>query len=561
MCGGDLNVTQGVKVIECEYCGTNQTVAGADDDKKINLINRANSLRLNNEFDKAEAIYESVIADFPDEAEAYWGICLCKYGIEYVDDPRTKAKIPTCHRTSYKSIYDDESYHRTLECSDASTRQLYCAEARAIDELQRDILKVVNNVEPYDVFICYKETDAYGQRTKDSVMAQDIYDSLTEKGYKVFFSRITLEDKLGREYEPYIFAALNSAKVMLSIGTCKEHFEAVWVKNEWSRYLDLMASDRDKTLIPCYCDISPYDMPPEFRNLQGQDMGKIGFRQDLVRGIGKLLGDTKTTSQPMSQPISQPSVMITTFESTVAQHVGPALIGRVGAIGTNNINDSWPRGSVSSTIDMSQFSVVMFQIYLRQPIGYNGQAKLGYAVFDPNGNILNSDELVLVVQSDYDRFAQGIVLRGMDGTKVQTGQYRAVFWVNDSHAAVYNFVVTESNSYYPNNSYNNHTAYIDPYAAYDNKYGNYGNSYVPPVQGQKSKWVAIVIAFFFGYFGVHDIYLGHVKRGIARIIAMVFSVSADLPFLAAILYIWTIVEIVLLFIGKINKDAKGVPLK
>ena len=47
----------------------------------------------------------------------------------------------------------------------------------------------------------------------DSVIAQDVYDALTEKGYRVFFSRITLEDKLGTEYEPYIFAALNSAKV------------------------------------------------------------------------------------------------------------------------------------------------------------------------------------------------------------------------------------------------------------------------------------------------------------------------------------------------------------
>ena len=551
MCGGDLDVTQGVKVVECEYCGTNQTVAGADDDKKVNLINRANSLRLNNEFDKAEAIYESVIADFPDEAEAYWGICLCRYGIEYVDDPRTKAKIPTCHRTSFRSIYDDESYMRTLECSDAVSRQLYCAEAHAIDELQRDILKVVNNCEPYDVFICYKETDAYGQRTKDSVMAQDIYDALTEKGYRVFFSRITLEDKLGREYEPYIFAALNSAKVMLSIGTCKEHFEAVWVKNEWSRYLDLMASDKDKTLIPCYCDISPYDMPSEFRNLQGQDMGKIGFRQDLVRGIGKILGDNKPTA---SQPISQPSISLMTFESVVAQHVGPQLIGRVGAIGTNNINDSWPRGSVSSTIDMAQFSVVMFQIYLRQPLGYNGQAKLGYAVFDPNGNVLNNDEIILGVQSDYDRFAQGIVLRGIDGTKVQTGQYRAVFWVNDSQAAVYNFVVTESAGYYPAAD----SVYNTAYNAYNNFSNNVADTFTGP---QKSKWVAIVLAFFFGTFAVHDLYLGHKKRGIIRIIAMIITISADIPVVAGLLYLWTIVEIVMLFAGKINKDARGVPLK
>lgn len=34
MCGGNLEVTEGVSVVECEYCGTNQTVPNADDDKK-----------------------------------------------------------------------------------------------------------------------------------------------------------------------------------------------------------------------------------------------------------------------------------------------------------------------------------------------------------------------------------------------------------------------------------------------------------------------------------------------------------------------------------------------
>ena len=68
----------------------------------------------------------------------------------------------------------------------------------------------------------------------------------------MFFSRITLEDKLGQQYEPYIFAALNSAKVMLVIGSKREYFDAVWVKNEWSRFLALMKKDRSKLLIPCY---------------------------------------------------------------------------------------------------------------------------------------------------------------------------------------------------------------------------------------------------------------------------------------------------------------------
>ena len=292
MCGGDLNVVEGIKIVECEFCGTTQTVPNSDDEKKTNLFNRANRLRIGSEFDRAAGIYEGIIGEFPEESEAYWGLCLCKYGIEYVDDPRTAEKVPTCHRTSFESIFDDDNYKKAVSNADPVAQRVYQEEASAIDTLQKDILDIVHKEKPFDVFICYKESDDIGNRTVDSVIAQDIYDSLTDRGFKVFFARITLEDKLGQEYEPYIFAALNSAKVMLAIGTKEEYYNAVWVKNEWSRYLALMKKDRSKMLIPCYRDIDPYDMPPEFKNLQGQDMAKLGFMQDLTRGITKIIKNT-----------------------------------------------------------------------------------------------------------------------------------------------------------------------------------------------------------------------------------------------------------------------------
>ena len=112
------------------------------------------------------------------------------------------------------------------------------------------------------MFICYKETDNVGNRTVDSVLAYDLYNELTKEGYKVFFSRITLEDKIGTAYEPYIFAALNSAKIMIVLGTKPEYFNATWVKNEWSRYLTLAKkSNGKKILIPAYKDMDPYDLP------------------------------------------------------------------------------------------------------------------------------------------------------------------------------------------------------------------------------------------------------------------------------------------------------------
>lgn len=89
-------------------------------------------------------------------------------------------------------------------------------------------LEMSRNESDYDIFICYKEKEEHNpnQRTRDSVIAQDLYNELIKRGYKVFFARKTLEGKLGMQYEPIIFSALNSAKVMVVLGTKKEHFNA-----------------------------------------------------------------------------------------------------------------------------------------------------------------------------------------------------------------------------------------------------------------------------------------------------------------------------------------------
>lgn len=296
MCGGTLEINENETTATCEYCGTEQTIPKITDDVVGNLFNRANTLRLKSEFDKAEEVYNKIVGLDNTQSEAYWGIILCKYGIEYVEDPTTYKRVPTCHRTSYDAITADEDYKLAIQYADISQKIIYEAEAKAIDEIQKGILTISQNEKPYDVFICYKETDESGKRTQDSVLANDIYHQLTQEGFKVFYAAITLEDKLGQEYEPYIFAALNSAKVMLVIGSKPEYFTAVWVKNEWSRYLKLMKGDRSKLLIPCYKDMDAYELPEEFAHLQAQDMGKIGFINDIVRGIKKVINKDEPKS-------------------------------------------------------------------------------------------------------------------------------------------------------------------------------------------------------------------------------------------------------------------------
>ncbi len=290
MCGGELELQKGMNIAECPYCGTKQTVPYLDDDKKLRLYNRANQYRLDNEFDKAYSAYETIISEKEDEAEAYWGLVLSEYGVEYVEDPATKKRIPTCHRTLVKSVTSNENFKLACQFAESESRMMYEDEAEELDSLQKKILNASAKEDPYDVFLCYKETDDKGERTADSVLAQEIYNELTRSGLRVFFSRISLEDKLGKDYEPCIYAALTSAKVMLMVTADSDHCNAVWVKNEWKRYIDFMKTDREKVLIPVYKDISPYTLPDEFAKLQAQDMSKLGAIQDLAHGVEKIVG-------------------------------------------------------------------------------------------------------------------------------------------------------------------------------------------------------------------------------------------------------------------------------
>ena len=293
MCGGDIELAADKTFGTCEYCGSTMTFPKVDDEQRAAAFNRGNHFRRIGEFDKALAVYERIVREDDTDAEAHWCCALCRFGIEYVEDPATYEYLPTCHRASFDSFMEDVDYLAALEHSDGITRRQYQKDAAKIAEVQRGILATSQNTEPYDVFICYKESDAIGDRTRDSLLAQDIYYQLTEQGRKVFFARITLEDIAGAQYEPYIFAALNSAKVMIVVGTKPEYLNAVWVKNEWSRFLAMMKKDRHKLLLPCYRDMDPYDMPEALSVLQSYDMSKIGFIQDLTRGIAKVLDAEK----------------------------------------------------------------------------------------------------------------------------------------------------------------------------------------------------------------------------------------------------------------------------
>lgn len=289
VCGGSLDVVQGDRTAICEYCGIKQSISSFIQPKIQEIYDIANNYLAHNEFDKAENLYNQILLENKDNADAYWNVLMCRYGVTYVKDPATGKYIPTCNRTLYNPIFNDEYYQKAIKYADEEQKNLFLHNAKIIDDIQKGILGVSKNEKPFDIFISYKETDSIGARTKDSIKAQELYEKLTAEGYKVFFSRITLEDKVGMEYEPYIYSALASSKVMITVSSSRENLEAVWVKNEWSRFLSFAAKDSDKTLIPLYFDMEKSELPSDFSHLSLYNMATEGFEQDLIRGIKKLI--------------------------------------------------------------------------------------------------------------------------------------------------------------------------------------------------------------------------------------------------------------------------------
>ncbi len=172
MCGGDIEFKAGDTYGTCAFCGSVSTVPATDEEGRLNLYNRANHFRRQGEFDKALTAYERLLEQDDADAEAHWGAAISRYGIEYVEDPATKRRVPTCHRLQLTSILADEDYKAAVKYApDARSRRLYEEQAAEIAEIQRKILAVSQNEKPYDVFICYKETDERGRRTHDSQWA------------------------------------------------------------------------------------------------------------------------------------------------------------------------------------------------------------------------------------------------------------------------------------------------------------------------------------------------------------------------------------------------------
>lgn len=276
-----LELVEGKSLCGCKFCGTIQSVPLLDSAEKAELCARAETLRREYRYDKAIALYEELIRLAPTDADLYWALTLCRYGAELSPDGSV-----SLNRIQAHSVLSDEDYKLALKFANEETREFMERRAEQIDRVRREGVELSGGAE-YDIYLCAREVDQNGRRVMDSVIAARLYSRLTAEGFRVFSPQKTLEDKSGGEWEPYIFAALTSARVMIVVGTSAESFEDVWVRNAWSRFSELSG----KTIIPVLSDMPPSELPEELSKLQALDMSRLGAESDLISAIKAVTGE------------------------------------------------------------------------------------------------------------------------------------------------------------------------------------------------------------------------------------------------------------------------------
>lgn len=290
ICGGNLINKNGRWV--CEACGAYAPEEITAEEISL-LYNARQKLRLGN-FDDAEEMYADVARQYPTNVEAYWGLLLSQYGIVYEKDYDGKM-IPTCYSTSYESLYENKNYKRAYDLGDADQKEYFKNQAEKIEKVRKEWVDIASKEEPYDIFISYKatESDDPNKRTDDYTDAYDLYSELTKLGYKVFFSRVSLQNKTGDRYEPYIFNALNTAKVMIVYSSKLEYVNATWVRNEYLRF-DKRIKRGEKlknSLILVYKNFNPSELSKPLKDIQNINRNDIDFLTKLKDYLSKVMAD------------------------------------------------------------------------------------------------------------------------------------------------------------------------------------------------------------------------------------------------------------------------------
>ena len=301
ICGGNYVPKNGRWV--CEACGAFKPEE--INNEELTLIYRAEEeIRCTN-FEDAEDTFSHIIELYPEDSEGYWGYLRAHYGIKYERDYNGKT-IPSCYNACYESFLQHPYYQKALQKADSKQKIYYEREAARIDAIREEWIEKAEQEPEYDVFLSYKDSESgpEGNKTDDYNKVYEIYNHLTSLGYHVFFAPKSLSGKAGeKNYEPYIFRALNTAHVMIVYASKPEYLNATWVKNEWSRFLKRIerGEKAQNALAVAFSGFNASELPRPLNTIQNFDASAFSFAPELERYVEGVVSQARMTMPRISR--------------------------------------------------------------------------------------------------------------------------------------------------------------------------------------------------------------------------------------------------------------------
>lgn len=299
-CGGQIEIIEGTSVGECSSCGHQQVISDILEQRMADQFRRAEACFINGEFSLAEELYDQILDDYPDNAAANWGCCLCRYGICYTDDPVSGRRIPSCTRITGRSILDDPYYAKAVTFADENAEETIRSEAELISSIQKRLAEsdVIN--QSCDIYICYRTGE---HDTADEHAASEIQRYLENDRYSVFTSA-------GASDEARMFVALKTAKVMILIASEAGCAENLAVRSQWEKFMGFMGFDDSKKILVCYKNMNPdKELPYEFKGIEALDMEPFAFMALLQKNVARIMGRTQQAAPVMRESYSPSQAM------------------------------------------------------------------------------------------------------------------------------------------------------------------------------------------------------------------------------------------------------------
>ena len=295
----------------CAVCGN---VSYTSNPMLEDELRTANAMRECTRFDEAMLVYKQIVKKYKsdDLSEVYWNLLLCEQRVMFETDEKGE-RFPSFYAIVSDDVEDSPYYTCALSAAEKHAPErvaIFTEMAEKMARAKQLYARIRESEKPYDVFICFKKSklDGSGEETPDTDLAEDLYNQFA-KDYRIFFSERTLRDVAVRDFEPNIYYALYTAKVLLLLCSKREYIDSKWVKNEWSRYHAMAQNPATgKTVIPVFLeDFEPGNLPAELLSYQGLADGRqlMGALESTLRKILKPLDMEAELNRRMQEMLAE----------------------------------------------------------------------------------------------------------------------------------------------------------------------------------------------------------------------------------------------------------------